>query len=233
MRTTILSLLLAAALAQEPAGDTVPVTTNETDVEPTDPAVEPETAEPDEPTVPVTEPTTPEVEEGVEEDAPTEPAEETPTDPPEPAPEVLMQWNRDAEDPMDQGHWKVNGAEVEKILPVRDDQLYILKDFESQIEGCKDPKHAEHAECYCRLQADEGSRLYTDTGLPHPKPYSAPFFGTNFCHTLSIDSPTCCNKLQDNDVKELWLSGIPQDCFSLTDESKEYAWLLKDLSCQT
>jgi hypothetical protein len=77
------------------------------------------------------------------------------------------------------------------------------------------------------------SRLYTGAELPHPKPYVSPFFGTNFCHSQSIDSPTCCNKMEDEAVKEGWLIGMPQDCLALTEKNKDFAWILKDISCMT
>jgi len=120
---------------------------------------------------------------------------------------------------------------VTHIIPVRSDNLYTSTDFGDVIEGCHDTNKNGNDECFCRLQDDKGSRKYTGTSIRHPKPYTAPFFGTNFCHTLSIDSPTCCNKLQDEAVKDLWLTGMPQDCLALTDKNKEFAWLLKDISC--
>ena len=73
--------------------------------------------------------------------------------------------------------------------------------------------------------------MYSGAAIPHPKPYVAPFFGTNFCHSQSIDSPTCCNKMEDGFIKDNWMTGMPQDCLSLTDKNKDFAWLLKDISC--
>jgi len=113
---------------------------------------------------------------------------------------------------------EIDWTKAEVIRPVNDftGKTY----FGDIIDGCTD---GESTECYCKIQADKP--------VPHPKPYTPPFFGTNFCHTLSIDSPTCCNKLQDQVVRENWMVAFPDDCLKLTDKNKKFAWLLKDLSC--
>lgn len=39
--------------------------------------------------------------------------------------------------------------------------------------------------------------------------------------------------MEDEAVKEGWLTGMPQDCLTLTDKNKDFAWILKDISCMT
>ena len=50
-------------------------------------------------------------------------------------------------------------------------------------------ENGKQLECWCKLQADGEDGASSQ----HAEPWTVPFFGTNFCHKLSIDSPTCCN----------------------------------------
>ena len=80
----------------------------------------------------------------------------------------------------------------------------------------------DKTECYCKMQSEYE--------VPMPEPWTVPFFGTNFCHTISIDSPTCCNSWQDETVRDTWMSTFPTKCMT-TQTNNAYTFILKDLLC--
>lgn len=91
------------------------------------------------------------------------------------------------------------------------------------LDGNPDVENQPDEECYCKIQSERA--------LPQPKPRVAPFETTNFCHDLSLDSPTCCSEWDDVEVRKRWMTVFPNECGWLTDDTRQYAWLLKDLSC--
>ena len=66
-----------------------------------------------------------------------------------------------------------------------EEELEKVTDYGVCGENNTDPDTGEQLDCYCKIQSD--------TEVSYAEPWTIPFFGTNFCHKLSIDSPTCCN----------------------------------------